>query len=61
MAIHTKNFVFGDDFQEKSLADFKAYMKERHKVGARAAKEIYNEIHGYDTTVQPEVDEDSEQ
>lgn len=61
MAIHTKNFVFGDDFLEKSLSDFKAYMKERHKVGAKIAKQIYNEIHGDDTTVQPEVYEDSEQ
>ena len=46
MAIETKNFVFGEDFKDKSLPDFKAHMKKTHGVGARQAKSIYNEIHG---------------
>ncbi len=60
MAIKTKNFVFGEDFKEKSLLEFKAHMKKTHGVGARLAKEIYNEIHGNDSTVQEEAIEDSE-
>ncbi len=57
MAIKTKNFIFGDDFLERSLSEFKAFMKKTHKVGARQAKEIYNEIHGITNTIPTEVSE----
>lgn len=57
MAIKTKNFVFGDDFRDKSFPDFKAYMKDVHKVSAKKAREIYNEIHGKSVSVPEESSE----
>ena len=60
MSIKTKNFVFGDDFLNKSLPDFKAHMKSRHGVSAKNAKLIYEEIHGNDSAVQSKAIEDSE-
>ncbi len=58
MAIETQNFIFGDDFLNKSLPEFKAHMKKKHGVSAKNAKVIYDEIHGNIITVQPEVNED---
>jgi hypothetical protein len=60
MSIKTKNFVFGSDFIEKSESELKAHMKAKHGVSAKAAKEIYKEIHGNDSAVSAEAIEDSE-
>ena len=60
MAIETKNFTFGEDFLYKSLPEFKAHMKKIHGVGARQAKEIYEEIHGNDSAIFTKAIEDSE-
>lgn len=60
MSIKVKNFVFGDDFLTKSLTEFKAHMKKTHGVSVKAAKEIYNEIHGNVSTVRSEVAEDKQ-
>lgn len=57
MAIVTKNFVFGEDFKDKSLSDFKAHMKRTHGVSAKKAKEIYDEIHGKSSSVPEEPSE----
>lgn len=59
MAIETQNFIFGDDFLNKSLPEFKAHMKKKHGVSAKNAKAIYDEMHGNITPVQPIIDEDS--
>ena len=56
MAIRTKNFVFGDDFKDKSFPDFKAYMKERHGVSYKQSKAIYDEIHGKSVRISGETD-----
>ena len=57
MAIKTRNFVFGDDFKNKSFPDFKAYMKKTHGVSAKQAKAIYDEIHGDYLPISGEADE----
>lgn len=59
MAILTKNFVFGNDFLKKSLPEFKAHMKKTHRVSAKEAKFIFEEIHGNDSTVSEKAIEDS--
>jgi len=67
MAFSVDNFIFGEDLKDKSLPEFKAYMK-RHKVRAKKATEIYNEIHGIsnkkedgnDSSIQSEFIEVSE-
>ena len=53
------NFKFSADVLEMSAKDFKSMIRKRYGFSVKKATALYKHIHGYDTPVSAETQEDS--